>query len=150
MQKSLFKEISFFPHTFHPVPLPLVDNDPYCLWEYPSLCFFVERSRGVHAIVFRLSYTQSAVHHIRLWPLALSSKMQPWLRKSLLYQFSGLPHSFPSCAMYHGLFTSLYARTFRWFPVFCNYHAVANALCSAFSYHWRGVFQINLQVGLLS
>ena len=42
MQKRLFKEISFFPHTFHPVPLPLVHNE---------------------LIVFP-SFLHSVVHHI--------------------------------------------------------------------------------------
>ena len=54
MQKRLFKEISFFPHTFHPVPLPLVHNELIVFWNILPVFLCVKRSRGVRALLFSL------------------------------------------------------------------------------------------------
>lgn len=98
MQKHLFKEISFFPPTFHPVPLPLVDNKRIVFWNILPVFLCVKRTRGMHALLFYLlSHTQSVVHHVCSLALgslrvALSPEVTPYqFTATFLIPFPAVP-----------------------------------------------------------
>ena len=130
MQKSLFKEISFFPHTFHPVPLPLVDNELTAFGNILPVFLRVERSRGVRVLLFsRLSYTQSAVRHI--CSLALGSFHVALAPEIALYQFTAaflIPFPAVPCVPWsiQPVFMLGHLGGFQYFAMTNN--AVANAL----------------------
>lgn len=130
MQKHLFKEISFFPHTFHPVPLPLVHNELIVFWNILPGFLCVKRSRGVHALLFSLlSHTQSAVHHI--CSLALGCLRVALPPEIALYQFTVaflIPFPAVPCVPWsiQPVFMLGHLGSFQYFAITNN--AVVNAL----------------------
>lgn len=95
-------------------------------------------------LLFSVFYTQSAVRYIRLGPW-LSPRSLGSGNRSSVSVHSVLSFLSQLCHVYHGLFNQSLCSDIQVVSSTCiTNNAVANRPCAcAFSYHWRGVFQIN-------